>query len=79
MRDGIALSKAGHPTVVFVHDHFEWAARAQAKSMGKPDLNIYVFPQYQPGDSPETEAAKAAEAVQKFPQMLGAAVPGVGR
>ncbi|MBI2862408.1 MAG: hypothetical protein HYX89_06290 [Chloroflexi bacterium] len=70
MRDGITLKKAGHPTVVFVHDKFEWAARVQAKAMGEPDLNIYVYPQYRPGASDEEEAAKAAKAFEEFPAML---------
>ena len=70
MRDGVSLSRAGHPTVVFVHDFFERAARAQARALGMPDLKIYVYPQFKPGDSEEVEAAKAAKAVAELPAIL---------
>ena len=70
MRDGIALSRAGHPVVVFVHDSFERAARAQAAGLRLPDLRIYVYPQYKPGESLSQEAAKAARAVEEFPKLL---------
>ncbi|MCE9641680.1 MAG: hypothetical protein K8S22_16305 [Betaproteobacteria bacterium] len=56
MRDGIYLTKAGHPTVVFVHDFFEKAARAQAKALGMPDLKIYVYPQHKAGDFEATSS-----------------------
>lgn len=57
--------------VLFVHDHFERAARAQAKGLGVRDLKIYVFPQYQPGGAyaPE-ETEKAVTAASEFPQLL---------
>jgi hypothetical protein len=71
VRDAINISKSGRPAVLFVHDNFERAARAQAKGLGVPDLKIYVFPQYKPGDaySPE-EATKAIKAADEFPQLL---------
>jgi hypothetical protein len=50
VRDGIFLTKAGHPTVVFVNDFFEKAARAQAKALGLPELKIFVYPQHKAGD-----------------------------
>ncbi len=56
--------------MVFVHDVFERAARAQARMLGVPDLKIYVFPQYKPGTPEEVEAAKAAKAVAEFPSLL---------
>jgi hypothetical protein len=36
-----------------------------------PDLRIYVFPQYKPGDAlaPE-EAGKAVQAAEEFPRLL---------
>lgn len=72
MRDGISLSKAGHPVVVFVYDNFERAARAQAKGLGVPDLRLYVYPQYKPGDvSAAEEESKAATAAKEFPKLLG--------
>ena len=70
MRDGIHLSKAGHPTVVFVHDYFERAARAQAEALGMPDLKIYVFPQNRPGTPEAEEAAKAKVAAREFAALL---------
>ena len=71
MRDAISVSKSGRPAVLFVHDNFERAARAQAQVLGVPDLKIYVFPQYKPGDaySPQ-EATKAIKAAAEFPQLL---------
>ena len=70
MRDGIALSKTGHPTVVFVHDCFERAAKAQAGALGMPDLKIYVFPQNRPGTPEAEEATKAEVAAREFPALL---------
>jgi hypothetical protein len=59
------------PVVLFVYNHFERAARAQANGPGVPDLKVYVFPQYKPGEaySPE-EAEKAVKAAAEFPQLL---------
>ncbi len=71
MRDAINVSKAGRPAVLFVYNHFEKAARAQARGLGVADLKIYVFPQYKPGEalSPE-EANKAVKAAEDFPKLL---------
>ncbi len=71
MRDGIALTKAGHPVVVLVHDNFERAARAQAAALGVTDLRFYVFPHYEPGDDPALEVDKALRAVAELPNLLG--------
>lgn len=71
MRDAINVTKAGHAAVLFVHDYFERVARAQAKSMGLPDLKIFVYPQYQPGHlSSQAEQEKAAKAAAEFPRLL---------
>jgi hypothetical protein len=70
VRDGIALSRAGHPVVVLVHDNFERAARAQAAGLRIPDLRIYVYPQYKPGDPLDKEADKALQAAIDFPKLL---------
>ena len=72
MRDGITLTKAGHPVVVFVYDNFERAARAQARGLGIPDLRIFVYPQYKPGDPLSPEVAKALKAAAEFPALLTA-------
>ncbi len=71
MRDGITLTKAGQPAVVYVHDFFERAARAQAKALGLPDLRIYVYPQPKPGDPEEIEKSKAVKAAEELAAMLG--------
>jgi hypothetical protein len=71
VRDGIALARAGHPVIVFVHDRFEQAARAQAAGLRVKDLRIYVYPQYKPGDQLADEAKKAMQAVEEFPKLLG--------
>ncbi|MEO7728328.1 MAG: hypothetical protein ABIS45_13825 [Burkholderiales bacterium] len=70
MRDGIYLTKAGHPTVVFVNDFFEKAARAQAKAMGVPELKIFVYPQHKAGDFEPDEARKGAAAARELPGWL---------
>ncbi len=70
MRDGIFLTRAGHPTLVFVHDFFERAARAQAQALGMPELKLYVYPQHQPGDYDAAEAAKGVQAAHDLPRLL---------
>lgn len=56
--------------MVYVHDAFAQAARAQAKTLGVPDLHIYVFPQCKPGRAEDEERAKAARAVEELPGLL---------
>lgn len=70
MRDGIVLAGMGHPAVIFVYDNFERAARAQARALGAPDLRIYAYPQYKPGEPLPPEALKAAAVAKNFPAML---------
>ena len=70
MRDGIYLTKAGHPTVVFVHDFFEKAARAQARALGTPELKIYVYPQHKAGDFEAGEAVKGVKAARELREWL---------
>jgi len=70
VRDGIFLTRSGHPTVVFVHDFFERAARAQAKALGLPELKIFVYPQHKPGDYDAAEAAKGVQAAHDLPGLL---------
>jgi hypothetical protein len=74
VRDGISLAKAGVPAVVFVYDHFEPVARAQAQALGMPELRLYVFPQYDPGAaSPAVEELKAVRAAEEFQALLAPA------
>ena len=70
MRDGIFFTRAGLPTIVFVHDFFEKAARAQAQALGMSELNIYVYPQHQPGDYEAEEASKGVQAARDLPNLL---------
>lgn len=70
MRDGIFFTKAGQPTLVFVNDFFERAARAQAQALGMPDLHIYVYPQHKTGDFEAEEAAKGLRAAHDVPKLL---------
>ena len=70
MRDGIFFTRAGIPTVVFVHDFFERAARAQAKALGLPELKIYVYPQHKSGDYDAEEAAKGVKAAHELRMLL---------
>lgn len=71
MRDGIQLVKAGIPAIVFAYDHFERAARAQAKGLGVPDLRLYVYPQFAVGAlTSSVEVEKALKAAEDFPALL---------
>lgn len=70
MRDGIFFTRSGHPTLVFVHDFFERAARAQAKALGLPELKIYVYPQHKSGDYEAEEAAKGVKAAHALRTLL---------
>ena len=56
--------------VVFVHTSFEKAARAQAKTQGVPDLNIYAYSVNSVNIPEAEEAAKAETAAQQFPDMI---------
>ena len=71
MRDGVFLTKSGHPTIVFVHDFFEKAERAQAQAMGLPELKIFVFPQHKAGDFEAEEAVKGRQAAHELQRLLG--------
>ena len=70
MRDGISISRAGHPVVVFVHDNFERAARAQAEGLRASGLRIFVYPQYTPGADLAKESEKAIIASDDFVKLL---------
>jgi hypothetical protein len=70
VRDGIFLTRAGHPTIVFVNDFFEKAARAQARALGLPDLKIFVYPQHKAGDFEAEEAVKGRQAAHELRRML---------
>ena len=70
MRDGISFTKAGHPTIVIVHDRLERAARAQATALGLADLKIYVFPQHKASNVEPEEIRRGTMAAQKNREVL---------
>jgi hypothetical protein len=70
VRDGISLTKAGHPTAVIVQDSFERAARAQAAALGMPDLKIYVYPQHKAGHLGAEETKKGVKAAGELRLLL---------
>lgn len=70
MRDGISLTKAGHPAVVIVQAPFEQAARALAKALGLPQLKLYVYPQHKVGDALSVETDKGMKAAAELAQIL---------
>lgn len=70
MRDGISLTKAGHPTVVVVQGPFEEAARALAKALGLPQLRLYVYPQHTVGGSVAEEVDKGMKAASELARLI---------
>ena len=70
MRDGSALTEAGQPVIVLVHDNFGRAARAQASALGVSDLRIYAYPHFEPGDDLALEVEKARRAAHEFPKLF---------
>jgi hypothetical protein len=70
VRDGIFFTRAGLSTLVFVHDSFERAARAQANALGMAELALYVYPQHKSGDYDAEEALKGAQAARALPKLL---------
>ena len=56
--------------MVFVHDFFERAARAQAAALGMPELELYVYPQHKAGDYEAEEAAKGVNAARNLRRLL---------
>lgn len=67
MLDSIALERRGVPTVLFVTEVFEAAARAQAAQAGMPELPIIVIP-HRVGWQTEDEVRESAE--RSLPQVL---------
>ena len=63
--------KAGKPVVVFTHDRFERAARAQAAGLGMADLRLYVYPQFEVANlQSSVEEEKALKAMEEFPKLI---------
>ena len=63
--------KAGKPVIVFTHDRFERAARAQATGLGMADLRLYVYPQFEVANlQSSVEEEKALKAVAEFPKLI---------
>lgn len=77
MRDGVNLVQRGIPAAVVVHDVFESAARAQARTTGVPDLPIIVYPQATSREEQLAALRAAAEEVAlKLAQTLQASPKG---
>lgn len=66
MRDGIEFERRGKPAVVLAHDRFIRAARAQAKNLQMPDLNLVVIEQGRPW---HTDELREAEVEKILPQV----------
>ena len=65
------MMKAGKPVIVFTHDRFERAARAQATGLGMADLRLYVYPQFEIANlQSSVEEAKALKAMEEFPKLI---------
>lgn len=71
MWDAINLEKRGVATVAVVHDVFEKAARAQAFSLGMPDLRMVVFPQPELSDVESSAPEAARKVVDAIAEMAG--------
>ncbi|HYC46671.1 MAG TPA: hypothetical protein VED01_14455 [Burkholderiales bacterium] len=56
--------------MVLVDDKFERAARAQAKALGVPELEIYVYAHYVAGETADVESFKANTMAMALPRML---------
>lgn len=67
MLDSIALERRGVPTVLFVTEVFEAAARAQAVLAGMPELPIVVIP-HRVGWQSQAEIRTGAE--RALPELL---------
>jgi hypothetical protein len=65
----MALTIAGHPTVVLVHDVFEDVARKFARVAGVDELKICAFPQPRHGHG-VNQHAEAGIALQKIEQLF---------
>lgn len=70
MRDGIQFTRAGLPTLVFVHDFFEAAAKAGARALGLPELKVYVFPQNPAGTREAGDIEQGRRAARALPALL---------
>ncbi|MBI2907130.1 MAG: hypothetical protein HYX92_05680 [Chloroflexi bacterium] len=70
VRDAAALEKRGIPTVTLVHDKFVPAARAQAKVLGLPSLQIASVPQPMPWETEEDERRKGSAVIETVVAML---------
>lgn len=73
MRDAVAIEDGGVPSIVLIHDVFEYAADLQATALGRPKFTQIVLPQEKPGASDEHVDALAREACRKIIAMLAVA------
>ncbi len=69
MRDAVAVYRKGIPTVLVAHDRFESAAKAQAKSLGVPDLPMLIIPQPMPYGTKAEEEQKATNSIETITRL----------
>jgi hypothetical protein len=71
VRDGINLTKLGHPALVIVQKQFEKVAREQARALGMPDLRICSYAwDATGGASTAQDAEQAKRVIIELPQLL---------
>ena len=63
MRDGIEFERRGKPAVVLAHDRFIRAAKAQAKNLQLPELNLVVVEQGRPWHTDEMRKDEVAKII----------------
>ena len=72
MHDAAQIEDSGIPAIVLIHDVFEQAAKLQADILGRPGLNLVIFPQGEPEMSVEKVDRLARKALDKVTSILSA-------
>ena len=75
MLDAIHLEKQGTPSLTFVTEPFEQAARAHARLHQQPDLPLIIVPSDYLDRSDEAVAAKLAPLIDEIVRKLCAGDP----
>lgn len=73
MRDTVQVLKLGIPSIVLVHEPFEYLARLQLRNLGVEDVDsvLLVYPQDQAvGDTSELVRSRAREAAKRLAPMV---------
>jgi len=72
VHDAAQIEDSDIPAIVLIHDVFEQAAILQADILGRPGLNLVIFPQGKPEMSVEEVDRLAWQAVDKIIAILSA-------